>query len=223
MKDRLLAFLVPRLASILMRILHATLRVRHLNSRNMTEINDAGGRYLLAFWHCHILLMIFSRHRKPITVMISRHKDGEYIASTMRRFGVGASRGSSSKGGGEALDQMLDLCVRGWNIAITPDGPRGPARVAQVGVVLAARRSAVPIVPVAVIAERKKQLASWDRFEIPHPFSRVMYVYGEPIVVPADLPDSEIESWRVRVETQMRRMCDETEARFSELWPTADR
>jgi lysophospholipid acyltransferase (LPLAT)-like uncharacterized protein len=118
---------------------------------------------------------------------------------------------------------MVELAEKGWNIAITPDGPRGPARVAQAGVVLAARRSGVPIVPVAVISERKKQLSSWDKFEIPRPFSRVMFVYGEPIHIPADTPDEMLEDWRIRVESEMRQMCDATEARFSELWNGADR
>lgn len=223
MSGRLSLFLVPRIASGFMRLLHASLRVRHLNQRNLTAMHEAGGKYLLAFWHCHILLMVFSRHHKPITVMISHHKDGEYIASTMRRFGVSATRGSSSRGGGNALKEMVDLAEQGWNIAITPDGPRGPARVAQPGVVIAARRSRVPIVPVAVISEKKRHLRSWDRFEIPHPFSRVMYVYGDPIHVPEALGESEVESWRQVVETAMRGMCDDAEARFGELWRQAER
>ena len=206
-----------------MRLLHRSLRVRHLHPENMTSFNETGGQYLLAFWHCHILLMVFCRHRKPITVMISRHRDGEFIASTMRRFDVAAARGSSSRGGREALQDMVDLAAKGWIIAITPDGPRGPARVAQPGVVLASSRAGVPIVHVAVIAERKKQLRSWDRFEIPYPFSRVMYVYGPPISVPSDADEARIEEWRLRVERQMRETCDHAEERFSELWKEAVR
>lgn len=223
MREKLVLSLVPRIASIFMRLLYGSVRVRHLGLSNIAALNESGRNYMIAFWHCHILLMVFCRHRKPITVMISRHRDGEYIASTMERFGVAASRGSSSKGGGEALRQMVELSEQGWNIAITPDGPRGPARVAQPGVVLGASRSGVPIIPIAVISERKTRLRSWDRFEVPHPFSRVMFVYGEPIKIPSISREDEIESWRLKVETAMCRMSDESEQRFDELWKTADR
>jgi lysophospholipid acyltransferase (LPLAT)-like uncharacterized protein len=223
MKEKLLLYLVPRVASILMRALHGSARVRHLGLSNIVALNESGRTYMIAFWHCYILLMVFCRHRKPITVMISRHRDGEYIASTMERFGVAASRGSSSRGGGEALRQMVELSDKGWNIAITPDGPRGPARVAQPGVVVAASRSGVPIIPIAVISDRKTRLRSWDGFEVPHPFSRVMFVYGEPITIPPLSLDDEIETWRLKVETAMCRMSEEAEQRFDELWRSADR
>lgn len=222
MKEKLSLFLVPRLAELFMKSLHATLRVRHLNPGNLTSRNDRGERYILAFWHCHILLMIFSRIQRPITVMISRHKDGEYIASTMKRFGVDASRGSSSRSGREALRELVQHATNGWNISITPDGPRGPARVAQPGVVIAAKRTGLPVVPVAVISERKKRLRSWDRFEIPLPFSRVIFVYGDPISIPPGEKDDVIEKWRLHVEERMRSMCDETDARFDESWLIAE-
>ncbi len=223
MKDRLLLFLVPRIASGFMRTLYATLRVRHLNPSNITTLNDAGKQYMFAFWHCHLLLLIFSKLKRPITVMISKHKDGELIARTIQRFGVDTSRGSSSRGGAAALKRMVDLAEEGFNIAITPDGPRGPARVAQPGVVLAAQRSGVPILPVALVAENKKQLRSWDRFEIPKPFSRVIHVYGEPITIPPDADEGELETLRKKVETVMRAICDETEANFEECWARAER
>jgi len=221
MKERLLHFLIPRVASLFIRLLHLSARVRHLNLSNITGLNEAGQQYLIAFWHCHLLLMVYSRHRKPITVMISQHKDGEYIAQTMRRFGVDSSRGSTTRGGTAALRDMVELSEKGWNIAITPDGPRGPARVAQAGVVLAARRTGVPVMPIAVISEKKWQLRSWDSFEIPHPFSRVLFVYGEPMVIPPGREEGGVEEWRQRVEQTMRSICDDTEARFDELWRQA--
>jgi lysophospholipid acyltransferase (LPLAT)-like uncharacterized protein len=220
-KRKIIAFLVPRLAALLMRVLHATLRVRHLHPERMESMNRQGRPYMLAFWHCYILLMVFSRHRKPISVMISRNKDGEYIATTMERFGVKSTRGSSSRGGAAALQELIDLAAAGENIAITPDGPRGPARVAQVGVVIGASRAGTPIIPVAVISERKKQLSSWDRFEIPKPFSRAMYVYGEPIEVPPGIEGDDLESWRAKIERAMNELSDDAERNFDALWRSA--
>lgn len=222
MKEELTRFVASHSSSALMHLLHASVRVRHFNASNIMALNESNRRYMLAFWHCHLLLMVFARYDKPITVMISRHRDGEYIASTMRRFGVDAVRGSSSRGGITALKEMVGFSERGWNMAITPDGPRGPARVAQPGVVVAAWLADVPIIPVAVISAKKTQLRSWDRFEIPHPFTRVIYVYGDPITIPPG-PDSEdLEPWRARVESALNALCDESESRFDEIWRMAD-
>lgn len=218
MNPRLKAFLIPRVASTFMRLLHASVRVRHAHVERIEEMNRSGRPYLLAFWHRYLLLMVFSKHRKPIIVMISQHKDGEYIAKTMERFGVTAARGSSSRGGGAALREMVESAGRGENIAITPDGPRGPALVAQAGVVLASQRTGCPVLPVAVISDRKKVLRSWDGFEIPKPLGRVMFVYGEPIEVPRELGAEEIESWRLTIENAMRALTDDAQRDFDRVW-----
>jgi lysophospholipid acyltransferase (LPLAT)-like uncharacterized protein len=206
-----------------MSALHATLRVRHLHVERIEELNRSGRNYMLAFWHCYLLLMVFCRHRKPIMVMISRHKDGEFIATTMERFGVLSARGSSSRGGGAALREMMEAAQRGENIAITPDGPRGPARIAQAGVVLGAQRAGVPIIPVALISEKKRHLRSWDKFEIPKPFSRAMFVYGETITVPESAGEDEVEHWRKVIEDAMNSLSDGAENDFDRLWRSAHR
>lgn len=221
MSPRLQAFLIPRVASAFMRLLHALVRVRHVHAERIEQLNRSGRPYLLSFWHRYLLLMVFSRHRKPIVVMISQHKDGEYIARTMERFGVSAARGSSSRGGGAALREMVECAGRGENIAITPDGPRGPALVAQPGVVLAAERTGCPVLPVAVISDRKWVLRSWDGFEIPKPLARVMFVYGTPIEVPAGIEGEAIEQWRTSIEGEMRALTGDAERDFESLWRAA--
>ncbi|MBI2213700.1 MAG: lysophospholipid acyltransferase family protein [Acidobacteria bacterium] len=223
MNPKLQAFLIPRVASAFMRLLHSTVRVRHAYAGRIEEMNKSGRPYLLSFWHRYLLLMVFSRHRKPIIVMISRHKDGELIAKTMERFGVTAARGSSTRGGGAALREMVECAERGENIAITPDGPKGPALIAQTGVVLAAQRTGAPVLPVAVISDRKKVLRSWDGFEIPKPLSRVMFVYGEPIDVPRELDSEGVESWRLKIENAMRALTDDAQHDFDRVWRDAKR
>jgi hypothetical protein len=221
MSSKLKFFLIPRLASGLLRLIHASVRVRHVHAERVESFNRDGRNYLLAFWHRYLLLMVFARYRKPILPMISRHRDGEYIALTMERFGTLSVRGSSSRGGAAALREMVEVAQRGANIAITPDGPRGPALVAQPGVVLAAERTGCPVLPVAVISDRKKVLRSWDGFEIPKPLSRVMFVYGEPIDVPGELDAEGVETWRLAIENAMRQLTEDSEREFDALWRAA--
>lgn len=201
-----------------MRLLHLTLHVRLTGTGPIEDMHAAGKRYLVSFWHCHLLLMVFGYFQRPICVMISRHRDGELIARTMRRFGVDSSRGSSSRGGPAALKELIDFAAYRGSIAITPDGPRGPRCVAAAGVVRAAQSTRLPLMPVAFISERKKLLRSWDRFEIPLPFSRAMFVYGEQIHVPSDLGPEDVESWRAEIEHRMNELVEHAENNFDEMY-----
>lgn len=211
MKDRLAIRIVSLIAMLFIRSLHATLRLRHARAENV----DTTPQYILAFWHAHLLLMVHSRYRKPISAMISQSKDGEYIARVLDWYGAESARGSSTRGGGAALREMLQQVRDGKNIAFTPDGPKGPARVAKEGVIYAAQASGLPIIPVTFAAEKKTLLRSWDRMIVPRPFSRALFVYGEPIRVPRD---GDVDEWRQRLEQAMNAQSDETEAEFDELW-----
>jgi len=139
------------LASLLIRGLYATLRVRHIRVENIEKTPQ----YILAFWHAHLLLMLHSRYRRPISVMISRSKDGEYIARVFDWYGVESARGSSHRGGSAALRELIRAARAGRNIVFTPDGPKGPARIAKDGVVYAAQATGLPIVPIAFAAKKK--------------------------------------------------------------------
>jgi lysophospholipid acyltransferase (LPLAT)-like uncharacterized protein len=147
--------LVALLGSLVIRALHATLRVRHVHAENL----EGQPQYVLAFWHAHLLLMLHSRYRLPIVVLLSQSKDGEYMARVFERRGVDAARGSSTRGGSMALREMIRAARAGKNIVFTPDGPKGPARVAKDGVVVAAQATGLPIVPVAFAAKKKSYCA----------------------------------------------------------------
>jgi lysophospholipid acyltransferase (LPLAT)-like uncharacterized protein len=142
---------VAWLGSIFIRVLHATLRLRHVHVQNL----ESQPQYILAFWHAHLLLMLHSAWRRPIVVMISRSKDGEYIARVFDHYGVDSARGSSTRGGMPALREMIRAAREGKNIVFTPDGPKGPPRVAKDGVIYAAQATGLPIVPVAFAAQKK--------------------------------------------------------------------
>jgi hypothetical protein len=139
------------IASLFIRGLHATLRLRHVHAENLTNIPQP----IIAFWHCHLLLMLHTKWHPPVTVMISQSKDGEYIARVFDWYGVGSVRGSTTRGGAKALREVIREARAGKTIVLTPDGPKGPARVVKEGMVLAARATGLPIVPIAFAAKKK--------------------------------------------------------------------
>ena len=177
------ATVVSFLAAGFIRVLRATVRLRHHGDERMREWERQGNHFILAFWHRHLLLMPYAYQGKRISVLVSQSTDGELIARTVARLGIDSSRGSSSRGGIAGMRSLLRKAAEGWDIAFTPDGPRGPLREVQPGVILAAAATGLPIQPVAIAASRAKLLRSWDRFVVPLPFSTVHFVYGEPLVV----------------------------------------
>jgi lysophospholipid acyltransferase (LPLAT)-like uncharacterized protein len=201
---------VPFLAANFIRVLRATVRLRHHGDERMRDWERDGAHFILAFWHRHLLLMPYAYRGKRISVLVSQSKDGELIARTVARLGIDSSRGSSSRGGIAGMRSLLRKAAEGWDIAFTPDGPRGPLREVQPGVILAAAATGLPILPVAVAATRAKLLRSWDRFVVPLPFSMVHFVYGEPLVV-------ERRGDTVEAAAELKRRLDLAEAEAERL------
>ncbi len=157
------------------------------------------GRYIYAFWHESILAMIGLRQPRGMTVLISQHRDGEYVAQVAQRLRTRVVRGSSTRGGREALVAMQQAAKRG-HLLITPDGPRGPRRALQIGAVLLAARTGLPIVPVGFGFTSAWRARSWDRFAVPRPFSEVTCYVAAPIEISRNQTHAELEAWRSRVE-----------------------
>lgn len=174
---------LPFLAAAFIRALRASLRLRHHGDEPMRAWETRGERFILAFWHRHLLLMPYCYRGRRISVLVSQSRDGELIARTVARFGIDASRGSSSRGGATGMRSLLRKAGEGYDLAFTPDGPRGPAGEVQPGVILAAAATGWPVLPVALAATRCRRLRSWDRFVVPLPLSTVHFVYGEPLVL----------------------------------------
>jgi len=191
-----------RLAAFLgawfLRFLHASVRMRYHGQEDVRGFEAAGRRYLLAAWHRHLVLMRWTYHGDKVTVLASRSKDGEIIVQTLRRLGVEPCRGSSSRGGVVGLRGLLRKAAEGYDVALTPDGPRGPVDVVQPGVILVAQVAGLPIVPVAYAATRQKILGTWDRMPLPYPFSTVHVVYGPTFTVDrgADVEQAALELGR---------------------------
>lgn len=170
------------------------------------QVIAAGQRPIIAFWHGRILPgMVFFRDR-GIVVITSENFDGEWIARIIKRFGYGAARGSSSRGGVKALVQMKRLMEQGHPTAFTLDGPRGPLEVAQPGALWLAKATGQPILPLHTEASPAWQLRSWDRTQVPRPFARVALVVGPPFYVAPDVDEAGLEQRRLDLEAELRRL-----------------
>lgn len=170
---------------------------------------DRGKPFVLAFWHGRLLMMMMSwRRGVPISMLTSHHRDGQMIARTSAHFGIGAVYGSSTRGGAGGARGMLKLLKAGQCVGVTPDGPKGPRMRSTDGVISIARMSGCPIIPLTYSVSRRKLLRSWDRFVVPLPFARGVFVWGEPIEVPRDLDEAGVEALRLRLEETMLAMTD---------------
>jgi lysophospholipid acyltransferase (LPLAT)-like uncharacterized protein len=163
-----------------------------------------GRRPIMAFWHGRVLTATYYFRHRGIVVMISENFDGEWIARIIERFGYGTSRGSTSRGGQRALLQLKREMADGRPAGFAVDGPRGPARRVQPGVVWLAKLTGNPVVPFHMEASKYWSLKSWDHTQIPKPFSTVALVVGEPIDVPAEADENLIEAKRLEVESALR-------------------
>jgi lysophospholipid acyltransferase (LPLAT)-like uncharacterized protein len=160
---------------------------------------ELNGRYIYAFWHENLLLPAYHYGRPDIRVLISQHADGQLIAEVCRHLRFRLVRGSTTRGGVEAVRQML-RASRVSHLAITPDGPRGPRRQVQMGLLYLAARTELPIVPTGIGFQRPWRLGSWDRFAVPRPWSLSTCVTTDPIHVPADADKDRLEHYRQQVE-----------------------
>jgi lysophospholipid acyltransferase (LPLAT)-like uncharacterized protein len=168
------------------------------------------GRYIYVFWHENLLLPMYRYSRANIWAIISQHADGELVTAVSRYFGLHTVRGSSTRGGIEATRQLLRH-GRDCHLALTPDGPRGPRRRVQTGVVYLAARTGLPIVPAGIGYERPWRLHSWDRFAIPRPWSFMTLVLGTPIPVPESCDRAEREYYRRLVEERLLQVSETAE------------
>jgi lysophospholipid acyltransferase (LPLAT)-like uncharacterized protein len=197
LKTRLPANFLPFLFYLAIRGLYATIRVRVVGAEIPEAFYRRGEGLIFAFWHGRMILSHFAYRGAGAHVLVSTHGDGELIARVMQYFGIRLVRGSSTKGGKEALEEMLHLARQNRDLVITPDGPRGPVHRVKPGVAQLARRSGLAVMPYAFAVSRGKELRSWDRFLLPYPFSRAVHVCGEPIRY-REGEDS--EAFRLRIE-----------------------
>lgn len=191
--------------------LGATWRLVRVRLHERDALLDRGERCIFAFWHARLLPLVFTHRRRAIAVLISQHRDGELIARIIGRLGFLTGRGSSTRGGEEGIRAMLRHAEDRRLLAITPDGPRGPAEQVKPGLVYLASRTGFPVVPAASATRAGWRLRSWDGFRIPYPFATVVVGYGPPIAVPPKVAEDDVETWRVRIEAGIRELTAEVD------------
>lgn len=193
----------PVLGALALRALARTLRIRREEAA-AAPLWAARAPMIYAVWHGRLLLLPYLYGHRGCRVLASRSRDGEIVSRLIRRFGLEPVRGSSTRGGGEALRRLTRDLRQGREVVVVPDGPTGPREVLKSGVIALARLSGAPIVPTAVGASRHWQLGSWDGFQVPKPFARCVVRFGEPIHVPAAADRAAQEAARKEVEVALR-------------------
>lgn len=213
-------YIVPYGGLLLVKLISFTYRLRIVDPDNESDIFQRGGTLIYASWHQRFFPGItFFATRKPITIMISQSKDGDYIARIVDILGWRPVRGSSSRGGIEALQELKSLSLQGYRVGHIVDGPQGPHGVIKAGLLNIAQFAGIPIVPTITSAQNRWVFNSWDRFMVPKPFSRVIIRFGEPIVIDKELSGDAFEEKRLFVERKLKELYEDTD----QIWSDPDR
>lgn len=206
--------------ALMVRTWMRTIRFEYHPQEKRYDPNDQGfeGRYLYCFWHEHILVPASQYARKDIQVLISKHADGQMIARACRSLGFSTVAGSSTRGGAEAVKEMVR---QGENshLAITPDGPKGPRRTVQQGVGYLALKTNLPVVAFGVAYSNCWRFGSWDRFALPKPFSKAVLVTGKPLVFSTEIARGMLEN----ATGQIQQALDAVNAKAEEILQAGSR
>lgn len=193
-KDRILIRIADIVFYGFIRVLGSLTRFEERGTEHLEAIEAAGKLPVYSLWHDRIFLGTYYLRDRGLVVMTSQSFDGEYIARFIQRLGFGAIRGSSTRGGARAFVAMIKSMNNRHPMAFTVDGPRGPRYEAKPGPVLLAKKTGNPILPYVVQPRHFWSLNSWDRMQIPHPFSSALVIYGEPIYVDASAGEADIRA-----------------------------
>ena len=202
------------LAFALLWLLKVTTRKCYVGVDDLFARWERGEQVILAFWHSRIVLMRFGYRGQKACIMNSIHRDGEIITRVLKRFGIAAVRGSSSRGWVSGLKGLIEAYRLGYDLIVVPDGPRGPCQQAKSGVLQLARTTGAPVYPTTYSAAWHIRIGSWDRLMIPFPFSRVVYVVGSPISVPAETTPAQLEQKRQELEERLRTVTGQADTYF---------
>jgi lysophospholipid acyltransferase (LPLAT)-like uncharacterized protein len=206
--------LAAALIVFLVRLTAATIRFRFEDRSGFFQGASSPGRFIFALWHNRLALsaIMYQRYvrkfepQRRMAGLVSASRDGGLLAQILENFGIVPIRGSSSRRGGQALVELLSCAEGGYDLAITPDGPRGPRYEAQEGVVATAQVTGLPIVPVSYHLSWKIRLNSWDGFQIPLPFARCEITTGKAMVIPREISDDQRETFRKLLEQSLKEI-----------------
>ena len=186
--------------------LFRTLRIERTGHQHLKRLKENGTPVIFVFWHGRLLPLIHAHRHDGIVVLVSEHRDGDYLAGVLHHFGFGTVRGSSTRGGVRGLKGLIRAARRGLDLAITPDGPRGPNRELKLGALTVARMTGLPLVPVGVGVSSAWRVRSWDQLLVPKPFSTVRVAYGRPSSVPRHAGQAEIDEVIGSLKSELTRL-----------------
>ena len=212
--DRFKFWLIGWIGYCLIKMIGRTIRWESEGDSYLDDIYRSGRRAIFTFWHGQIFPATYYWRDRDIVVMTSMNRDGEPIAQCIQRFGYGAARGSSSRGGFRALAEMAGEIRKGRDTAFTIDGPRGPRYVAKQGPVLLALKTGAAIFCFHISMKHKIQLNSWDQFQIPLPFTKALVLKAPPIWVPSDASEAHLRA----LHEQMQATLDDLRQRGDSRW-----
>ncbi|MBM4278538.1 MAG: DUF374 domain-containing protein [Deltaproteobacteria bacterium] len=215
LKKNLVSWLGPWLAYRVIRILGWTMRFEVVNPEIQRAFLEKDIPLIGAFWHDRLLMMPFVYEGNKLSFLVSPHRDGQIVGKGLRRFGFNPIFGSSSRDGSSAIKEMVKAIQNGSDIAIAPDGPRGPRHRLQFGVIELARRTGSPILPLSFSASKKKFFKTWDRFLLPYPLSRGVFIFGEPIYIDPSGDRDYLEKMRLLVERRLNELTEEADRYFN--------
>ena len=206
LRERALIRVADRAFHAAISIIGRTMRWEVVGQTNLDGVEASGRVPIYCLWHDRIFAGTYFLRDRGIVVITSQSLDGEYIARFLKRFGFGTVRGSSSRGGVRALVEMIRYMRLGLRMAFTVDGPRGPRYVAKTGPIMLAKKTGNPILPFVVECDKFWTVSSWDKMQIPRPFTRARFVFGEPIDVPGE---ASVEAKREELQVSLERLVED--------------
>ena len=211
-KKKLVAGLGPWLAYWVIRILGRTMRFEELHPEIPRSFWEKGIPAIGAFWHGRLLMMPIIYKGKKLSFLVSPHRDGQVVGKALERFGFQAILGSSTRKGFSGFKKMVK--AHGSDIAIVPDGPTGPRHQVQVGVIELAKLTGRAVIPLTFSASKRKVFNTWDQFLLPYPFSKGVFVWGDPIHINPNGDRSHLEEKRILLERRLNEMTEKADHYF---------
>lgn len=201
-----LQFIGIKFASLAIRLLLKTLRIQIANGEAIAKAVNEKRNFVSAFWHGSMMIGWYIHRKKNMAALVSQSKDGDVLASVLEKWKYNVVRGSSSVGGQDALATMVELTSKNYSLAITPDGPRGPIHKMKAGAVITAKKSSTPLFLAGIGIKNKFVLKSWDHFEVPKPFSKVVVIYSDPILIGDSLNRDETNEKIIECDRLMNKL-----------------
>ena len=214
LKKKWVSWLGPWFAYWTIKILAWTMRFEEINPEIPRRFWKNGIPAIWVFWHGRLLMMPIAPYGgKKLSFLVSPHRDGQVVGKALKRFGFHAILGSTTRKGFSGFKQMAN--AQESDIAIVPDGPRGPCRQAQIGVIELAKLTGKAILPLSFSASKRKLFDTWDQFLLPCPFSKGVFIWGEPIYVDQDGDRAHLEGKRILLENRLNELTQKADHYFN--------